>query len=254
MTARKKQKSLRLYRVTEGSPEDCRLLTKTRDKMTLETHTMKIRSNDNGVSQRRIPWFAIAIALTVAVSGFGRFASAQEPAPRAQQPASPAKKTGKEAASRKRDLIDDEDLFTVEPKIAPFAFTYPKPKDIDTTIYSMAATDKLINKYVEAAGAYSGLISKYQDFDWDFKFKPSFTQTPGAFGVGGGLGSGAGAGFGYGLGKAVGDSQAADDDPCEFKIEVIVDAGLIAPEVKHSQSPVGSRQGKTADCFDRMIG
>src|SRR5712675_706982 len=183
--------------------------------MMLETHTMKLRSNDNGVSQRRIPWFAIAIALTVAVSGFGSFASAQQPAPRAQQPAPPAKKSGNDAASRKRDLIDDENLFTVEPQIAPFAFTYPNLKDLDTTIYSMAATDKLINKYSEAASAYSGLLSKYQDFDWDYKFK--FTQTPGAFGVGGGIGSGSGVGSGYALAKTLGDSQSADDDPCEFK-------------------------------------
>ena len=53
----------------------------------LETQTMKYRSNDSGVSQRRIFWFAIALALTVAVSGFGRSAAAQQPChPRAPQP------------------------------------------------------------------------------------------------------------------------------------------------------------------------
>ena len=92
-----------------------------------ETQTMKYRSNDSGVSQRRITWFAIAIALTVAVSGFGRFAAAQQPSPRAPQ-------SGKDAASRKSDLVDDEKLFTFEPKIAPFVFTYPDVKALDKAL------------------------------------------------------------------------------------------------------------------------
>src|SRR3981081_3799870 len=125
----------------------------------LETHTMKPRSNESGVSQRRIPWFAIAIALTVTVSGFGRFAAAQQPAPRAQQ-------SGNDA-SRKSDLVDDEKLFTFEPKIAPFAFTYPDVKPLDKALYAPAYSDGLINKYSEAGNKFSELLTKYQDFDWD---------------------------------------------------------------------------------------
>jgi len=64
----------------------------------LETPTMKPRSKDSGVSQRRIPWFAIAIALTVTVSGFGRFAVAQQPSPRAPQ-------SGNDAASANATLL-----------------------------------------------------------------------------------------------------------------------------------------------------
>jgi HEAT repeat protein len=169
---------------------------------------MKLRSNDNGVSRRRIPWFAIAIALTLAVSGFGRFAAAQQPAPRAQ-------KSGNDATSRKSDLIDDEKPFPAQPKISPYVFAYPDLKGIDTELFTTVLTDELTNKYSQVGSTFGGLISKYQDFEWDFKFKPLFTQTPGAIGIGGGVGSGAG------LGMGSGNSQSADDDPCEFKIEVL---------------------------------
>ena len=190
---------------------------------------MKPRSNDSGVSQRRIPWFAIAIALTVAVSGFGRFAAAQQPAPRAQ--------SGNDAPSRKRDLIDDEKLFPDEPKIAPYVFTYPNVKGLDPDLFSTTYaedlvnkyaqagsklstiyTEDLVNKYAEAGSKLSGLLTKYQDFTWDYKFNPLFTQTPGALGASGGVGSGAGAGLGYGVRAGSGSSQSADDDPYEFKI------------------------------------
>jgi HEAT repeat protein len=185
-----------------------KIVNQDKRQIILETHTMKPRSNHSGVTQRRIPWFAIAIAVTIAVSGFGRFAAAQQPAPRAQQ-------SGNDAASGKRDLIDDEKLFPAEPKIAPFVFTYPNVKGIDTEVFTTVLTDERINKYSQAGSKLSGLLTKYQDFDWDYKFKPLFTQTPGAFGVGGGVGSG------YGVGVASGKSQSADDDPCEFKIEVL---------------------------------
>ena len=43
------------------------------------------------------------------------------------------------------------------------------------------------------------------------------------------------------------------EQSCEFEIEMIVDAGFVAPEVKYSQSLAGSCQRKAADCLDRMI-
>src|SRR5260370_1064364 len=86
------------------------------------TMIMKSTSNNSGVSQRRILWFAIALALAITVSGFGRFAAAQQPSPRAKSEKETSKsekersKSDKDAASRKSDLIDDENLFSFEPK------------------------------------------------------------------------------------------------------------------------------------------
>ena len=200
----------------------------------LDTQIMKDRLNDNGVSQRRTLWFAMALALTITLSGLCRFAAAQQPAPRAKSEKELSKsdkdrtKGDKDAASRKGDLIDEDGLFSVEPKIAPFIFSYPAAmtldayqtrKAVDSALYSKVLTDDLVGKYIQSDGAFSGLFNKYQDFDWDYKFKPVFTQTPGALGVSGGVQSGVGAGSGFGVGS--GKSQAPDDDPCEFKIEVL---------------------------------
>src|SRR6266481_3095292 len=187
----------------------------------LDTQIMKYRSNNNGLSQRRFLWFAIAIALTITVCGFSRFAFAQQPSPRAKTEKETAKsdkeraKSDKDAASRKGDLVDDEKLFSVEPTIAPF-IAYPTAKALDTELFTKALTDDLTNKYIQV---FSGALTKYQDFDSDYKVKPLFTQSPGAFGIGGGVRSGVGAGTGSGVGS--GNSQAPDDDPCEFKIEVL---------------------------------
>src|SRR5258708_27398183 len=155
----------------------------TRGKIMLDTQIMKYRSNNNSVSQRRILWFAMALALTITLSGFGRFAAAQQPSPRAKSEKETAK-SDKDAASRKSDLIDDEKSFSVEPKIAPFVFTYPNLKTLDTELFTKVVTDELTNKYIQAGSAFSGLVTRYQDFDWDYKFKPLFTQIPGAFGIG----------------------------------------------------------------------
>src|SRR5438046_10695883 len=47
------------------------------------------------------------------------------------------------------------------------------------------------------------------------------------------------------------------DLPCqqsnEFNIKLIVGAGFVTPEIKYSQSVIGGRQWKAADCLDRMI-
>lgn len=170
---------------------------------------MKHRSNDNGVSQRRIPWFAIAIALTLALSGLGRFASAQQTTPRAQGT--------NDAASRKRDLVDDEKLFGVETKIDPSVFTFPDVKAVGSALFAASYTDPW--KFSQLDSTVSALSAKYQDYDFDYKIKPAFKAAE-AFGIGGGVGSGVGAGFGALKAKG-GDDQAADNDPCEFKIEVL---------------------------------
>jgi HEAT repeat protein len=196
----------------------------------LETQTMKYRSNDSGVSQRPIFWFAIALALTVAVSGFSRSAVAQQPAP---QPSSRAQQSANDAASRRPDLIGDEKLFQAEPKVSsPYALTYSNAKGIDAALYSMAYADDLLNKYSQASYAINELLFKYQDTIWNDDAKTLFGQRPSGGGGGGGgggagagagvgVGSGTGGGRGYGVGASAGNSQSADDDPCEFKIVVL---------------------------------
>jgi HEAT repeat protein len=188
----------------------------------LETQTMKYRSNDSGVSQRRIFWFAVALALTVAVSGFSRSAVAQQPAP---QPSSRAQQSANDAASRRPDLIGDEKLFQAEPKVSPYVFTYPNAKGIDAALYSMAYADDKLNKYSQASYAINELLFKYQDTIWNDDAKTLFGQRPsgggGGAGAGVGVGSGTGAGRGYGVGAGAGNSQSAEDDPCEFKIVVL---------------------------------
>ena len=42
-------------------------------------------------------------------------------------------------------------------------------------------------------------------------------------------------------------------EPGEFNIKLIVDAGLVAPEIKSPQSLIGGRQWKAANCLDRVL-
>ena len=174
----------------------------------LETQTMNSRSNKH-VSQRRMFWFAIALA--VAVSGFGRSAAAQKPSPRAQ-------KSADDAASRKRDLLGDEQA---APKARPEVLAYPSEETLESALEAVAFADEQLSKYSLAGNTINDVLTnfqytfKYQDPLWSDDLKGLFAPKIGGVGIGKGVG------LGSGLGVIDGHSQSADDDPCEFKIVVL---------------------------------
>ncbi len=170
----------------------------------LETQTMNSRSNKH-VSQRRMFWFAIALA--VAVSGLGRSAAAQKPSPRAQ-------KSVDDAASRKRDE-------QAAPKARPEVLAYPSEETFESALEAVAFADEQLSKYSLAGNTINDVLTnfqytfKYQDPLWSDDLKGLFAPKIGGVGIGKGVG------LGSGLGVIDGHSQSADDDPCEFKIVVL---------------------------------
>ncbi len=174
----------------------------------LETQTMNSRSNKH-ISQRRMFWFAIALA--VAVSGFGRSAAAQKPSPRAQ-------KSADDAASRKRDLLGDEQA---APKARPEVLAYPSEETFESALEAVAFADEQLSKYSLAGNTINDVLTnfqytfKYQEPLWSDDLKGLFAPKIGGVGIGKGVG------LGSGLGVIGGNSQSADDDPCEFKIVVL---------------------------------
>src|SRR5438552_1192894 len=116
----------------------------------LETQTMNSRSN-NHVSQRGIFWFAIALA--VALSGFGRPAAAQEPSPRAQ-------KSVDDATSRKRDE-------QAAPK-APEVLAYPSEETFELALDAVAFADEQLSKYSLASNTINDVLTNFQ---YTFKYQ-----------------------------------------------------------------------------------
>ena len=51
-----------------------------------------------------------------------------------------------------------------------------------------------------------------------------------------------------------GDGYLSGQQSGEFKINLIVSACFIAPEIKRTQALIRGRQRKAANCFDGMIG
>jgi HEAT repeat protein len=161
---------------------------------------MNFKRNQRGLLPRRAFGFVLALALTLAGSAFSRTIVAQQPAQRAQEDA-------EAAANRKRDLIEAEKLFTVEPKIAPYALAYPVEKILEAARYKLAYADDQLSKYTQTSSTINELLTNYE---YALKYQdPTLSgdaKTIYAPRAGGGKGS---------------VSQSADDDPCEFKIVVL---------------------------------
>jgi HEAT repeat protein len=162
------------------------------------------------VSQRRIFWSVIALALTLAFSGLGRSAAAQQPSPQAQ-------KSAEDAARRKGDLIGDE---LAAPKARPEVFAYPSEKTLEAVLDAAAYADDQLSRIKESTSMVNELLTNYQ---YNFKYqeqigdddaKTLFAPKIAGIGVGKGIGLGVDARMKKG-------SQSADDDPCEFKIVVL---------------------------------
>jgi HEAT repeat protein len=169
---------------------------------------MNSRSN-NHLSQRRIFWFAIALA--VAVSGFSRSAAAQQPAPRAQ-------KSAEDAASRKRDLPGDK---KATPKAKLDVLSDPGEESLDAVLDAVALADDKLNNYSLASKTINDVLTsyqytlKYEDLFWNDDVRGVIAPKIAGVGVGKGVG------LGISPGLIGGSSQSADDDPCEFKIVVL---------------------------------
>src|SRR5258706_1278914 len=170
----------------------------------LETQTMNSSSNDS--ISRRIFWFALALALTVAVSGLSRSAVAQKPSAEAQKSADDA------GARPKRDLIGDD---KPAPKARPEVLADPNEQALEAALDAAAyADDALI--YSQTSTTLKDLLTNYRfTFEYQDPMSEGDTKTIFAPKIGKGVG------FGIGKGAKGNGSQSADDDPCEFKIEVL---------------------------------
>jgi HEAT repeat protein len=156
-----------------------------------DIHVMKNEANNYNVIPRRILSLAILVALTILAVGTTRQSAAQEPAPRAKAEA----KAESKAESAPRAKV--EPSFRLKTKDASSLDKLERLSLLDNLDLNLDFS--LFDKWEK--------FGTTDNFNYAFRDKFEIDQGKG-FGVSSGVGSG--------------NSQApADDDPCEFKIEVL---------------------------------
>ena len=144
-----------------------------------------------------------------------------------------------------RDLITDQDWAKAQEKFNQLISTYPNDKNIDAAMYWMAYALNKQSKTDLCRQTLAQLLEKYPNTSWREDARLLMAQslaghyvyetvTPAAiYSTGEGVGGGTGVGVGrapFAIAAPPGnatvwaleaDNDAADDDPCEFKIVVL---------------------------------
>src|SRR6266576_7145038 len=164
-----------------------------------DIHAMKNEVSNYNIIPRRIRSLAIMVALTIIAGGLVRQSAAQEPSPRIKVEAAPQVKVDLSSLDKldeQLSLLDKMDFSYLD----KMDFSYLDKMDF-------SYLDKMDFSYLDKMDFPS--FDKFEKFS-SFGKLEKLAQ-----------GKGVGLGVGRGVGSGSRSDQAADDDPCEFKIAVL---------------------------------